>query len=183
MKCIAGIGSRKTPKVMMDLIALLGRWCLEMGIWVRSGHAPGADYAWECGAQDRTIVYLPWWSFNKDDRYHTKNIVLWDEVDLMMRQRALASISKYHPHHERLNAGGTKLMARNYFQVFGTKPEPKPVDAVVCWTPGGNGKGGTGQAIRMAKSHNIPVIDLGLNMPLFDSYQSIRDHIANVISL
>ncbi len=31
---------------------------------------------------------------------------------------------------------------------------------VVCWTPGGRGRGGTGSAIRLARSREIPVHDL-----------------------
>ena len=55
----------------------------------------------------------------------------------------------------------TKLMARNYFQMFGTQEVARPVNAVVCWTPNGNGSGGTGQALRMAKPRMIPIFDLG----------------------
>jgi len=36
-----------------------------------------------------------------------------------------------------------------------------PVGAVICWTPGGSGEGGTGQAIRVAQAHEIPVLDMG----------------------
>jgi hypothetical protein len=31
---------------------------------------------------------------------------------------------------------------------------------VVCWTPGARGRGGTGSAIRLARSREIPVHDL-----------------------
>jgi len=31
---------------------------------------------------------------------------------------------------------------------------------VVCWTPGARGRGGTGSAIRLARSRGIPVHDL-----------------------
>ena len=32
---------------------------------------------------------------------------------------------------------------------------------VVCWTPGGQLKGGTAQALRIATALNIPIINLG----------------------
>jgi hypothetical protein len=42
---------------------------------------------------------------------------------------------------------------------------------VICWTSRGLGGGGTGQAIRIAKAHKIPVFDLGkpdIEQPLSD---------------
>ena len=37
-----------------------------------------------------------------------------------------------------------------------------PVNVVICWTEGGRGEGGTGQALRLAKMLNIPIIDYGV---------------------
>lgn len=51
-------------------------------------------------------------------------------------------------------------MNRNGAQVFGSSFDI-PIDIMVCWTPGGSGSGGTGQAIRIAKVVGIPVLDLG----------------------
>ena len=51
-------------------------------------------------------------------------------------------------------------MARNSYQVLGRNLDD-PVEFVICWTPGGSGSGGTGQAIRIAKDYQIPVFDLG----------------------
>ena len=47
-------------------------------------------------------------------------------------------------------------MARNTYQVLGLDLM-SPVDFVICWTPLGRDDGGTGQAIRIANAHNIPV--------------------------
>ena len=47
------------------------------------------------------------------------------------------------------------LHARNYLIV-------RDARHVICWTPRGEVTGGTGQAIRIANSLNIPVHNLGL---------------------
>jgi cell division GTPase FtsZ len=53
-----------------------------------------------------------------------------------------------------------KLHARNAMIVLG-KNLDDPVDFIICWTPGGTGSGGTGQALRIARAYGIPVYDLG----------------------
>ena len=157
--CIAGIGSRKTPAHILDQMFEIGEWCKGNKWWVRSGHAPGADTAFELGAKNHTIVYLPWRGFNGP--CHTKHVVYYDQIPNQVRIRVVNSIQKFHPNPTALTGPTRKLMGRNYLQVFGSQVKAMPVLAVVCWTPKGNGKGGTGQAIRIAKHHNIPVIDLG----------------------
>ena len=53
-------------------------------------------------------------------------------------------------------------MVRNVHQVLGPEPgSSPPSDLVICWTPEGEGEGGTGMAIRLADRHGIPVVDLG----------------------
>ena len=168
---IAGIGSRETPKLILDQMLEIGKLVALKGGWVRSGHASGADLAFEMGAKEHTIVYLPWRSFG--GRLYTSNIVVWDELDEVIKERAIEAVRKYHPAPERLKPGAWKLMGRNYLQVFGSKKQLKPVDAIICWTPGGKGSGGTGQAIRIAKAHNIPVIDLGRSKKSGTQYQTL----------
>ena len=157
--CIAGIGSRKTPTAVLATMEAIGKWCRENNWWVRSGHAPGADLAFEQGALDNTIVYLPWPGFNGPCL--TRYAISLDRVRREVRAKAQRSVNYFHPNPSALSGTGYRFMCRNYFQIFGTKIEPNPVSAVVCWTPGGTGGGGTGQAIRIARHHKIPVIDLG----------------------
>ena len=53
-------------------------------------------------------------------------------------------------------------MVRNIHQVLGPEPgSSPPADVVLCWTPNGAGGGGTGLAVRLARRHGIPVVDLG----------------------
>ena len=67
---------------------------------------------------------------------------------------------EFHPAWDKLSPAAKKLQARNCYQVLGYDLET-PSQFVVCWTPRGSGSGGTGQAIRIAKSHNIPIFDFG----------------------
>lgn len=54
---------------------------------------------------------------------------------------------------------------RNLRQIVGMEPlHGEMVQAskfVVCWTPGGQLKGGTAQTLRIATAMNIPIINLG----------------------
>lgn len=59
-----------------------------------------------------------------------------------------------------LKDGAKKLQARNSHQVLGLDLNT-PSDFIICWTKGGKGIGGTGQALRIAKAYNIPIFDCG----------------------
>lgn len=58
------------------------------------------------------------------------------------------------------SGGARRLQARNSHQILGWDLNSHS-DFVICWTKGGKGNGGTGQAIRIAKDYNIPVFDCG----------------------
>jgi hypothetical protein len=154
----AGIGSRETPDDVRHLMHILAvklrreRWTL------RSGGAPGADTAFEAGATEDggyqwAEIYLPWPGF--EDR-------LTQQVRLVRPTQAAYKVAEqFHPAWERLSEGARALQARNVHQVLG--PDVKnPVLSkfVICWTRDGNGAGGTGQAVRIARAHSIPVYDL-----------------------
>lgn len=168
----AGIGSRETPD---DVLDLMGRFAFDYmdDAILRSGHAPGADLAFEqgvahgmcwpeCDDVERFVeIYLPWRSFNK-------------EASVAVRPRlneptpeAMEVAAEYHPAWQYLKPAVKKLMARNAHQVLGANLDD-PVDFVVCWTPDGSldgqGKkvGGTGQALRIAHDYGIEVWNLAL---------------------
>ena len=51
----------------------------------------------------------------------------------------------------------------SHFKIFGSGPEPVPVDAVVCWANVngyGVAKGGAAQAVQIANAAGIPVLNL-----------------------
>lgn len=156
MRVITGVGSRETPNEVLAAMTRIGEWCREQEIYVRSGHADGADYAFERGALEYTIAYLPWKGFGK--ALLTPHAFV--PTDSGAMQLAFASVDRFHPAPGRLSDAARTLMARNWFQVMGLDGK-SPTRCVVCFTPGGKGGGGTGQAIRIAKAHSIPVFDFG----------------------
>lgn len=149
MKTYAGIGSRQAPA---DVCAFLTRVALRLqshGYVLRSGGAEGADKAFEAGAGNAKEIFLPWKGFNENR-----------SPLYMDNPKAMEIAEKLHPAWDKLSPAAKKMMARNAHQILG-KDLNNPVRFVVCWTPNGTGSGGTGQAIRHARSLQIPVIDFG----------------------
>jgi len=134
----AGIGSRQTPLPVMDLMTEMARLLDARGFTLRSGGAIGADTAFERGATKKEI-YLA-------------------EQAISPEAFALAEI--YHPAWHRCDQWARRLHARNCYQVLG-RDLRTPARFVLCWTQGGTGRGGTGQAIRIARAHGVPVFDMG----------------------
>lgn len=164
MKYYAGIGSRETPKEILDVFTKLGKFLASKKYTLRSGHADGADMAFENGCDlvngDKEI-FLPWNNFNNSNSKLVLNSK--DAYDIA---------SQYHPYWHNLKEGARKLQARNSHQVLGWDLNT-PSDFIICWTKNGKGVGGTGQAIRIAKAHNISVFDAG-------SYKDLDDVILNL---
>lgn len=159
IRTYAGIGSSKTPAPIgrrMHRIATrleaLG-WLLQSG---GNGHPKpgkeptGADAWFESGVHDsgNARIFLPWeGAFGHPSPLHV--------VD----ERAHVIARYYHPAYHRLSPSGRLLMGRNSYQVLGADLD-EPVAFVVCWTPGGRVTGGTGQALRIAADHGIPIFNL-----------------------
>lgn len=153
----AGIGSQETPPEVLEqmydiAIQLSPRWLL------RSGHADGADTAFELGALNANgpmEIFIPWFGFkgapHNDPRY--------------IRPKATQGLADYaasfHPAWNKCSDAAKLLHMRNVCQVLGENGD-QPTQLVICWTRGGRAGGGTGQAIRIAQAHNIPVFDLGV---------------------
>ena len=151
----AGVGARATPAPIIKSMELIGaqladRWHL------RSGYAEGADMAFGRGCESAGgsfEMYLPWEGFNNapidDDRFIVPD---W-------KAELLDIASRCHPRWHYLSDTVKCLMARNVAQVLGLDLSSH-AKMVVCYTPGGNSGGGTGQAIRVANLYGIPVFDL-----------------------
>lgn len=149
MKYYAGIGSRKTPTNILQIMHNLGFVLAEQRYILRSGHAIGADLAFERGC---------------DCAHGLKEIFLASDAD----SKAMALAASVHPYWYNLSAYAQKLHARNGYQILG-KDLKTPSFFVICWTPDGadgalvptsNATGGTGQAIRLANRYQIPVINI-----------------------
>lgn len=164
MKYYAGIGSRETPKEILQLMQRIALDLSAAGYILRSGGADGADLAFEDGCWTPTTtqkeIFLPWKGFNNN----TSPLYV-------IPDKAFEISSQYHPRWKHLKEPVKKLMARNAQQVLG-KNLDSPVEFVICFSSDGCTKhserteatGGTGQAISIASAHNIPVYNLQREM-------------------
>jgi hypothetical protein len=149
----AGIGSRETPPNVLSLFEKIGTFLSIKGCILRSGHAQGADQAFENGCDKKLglkEIYLPWSKFEGSD----SSLVVEDP-------KAYEIAEKFHPYWYNLKDGAKKLQARNSHQVLGQDLNT-PSSFILCWTKKGKGEGGTGQAIRIARHYNIPIFDAGI---------------------
>lgn len=164
MKYYAGIGSRETPIKVLDFFTKLGKYLAKHDYILRSGHAEGADSAFEYGCvmvNGKKEIFLPWKNFGGSD----SNLIV-------SNPKAYEIAQKYHPYWHNLKDGARKLQARNSHQVLGLDLETYS-DFVICWTKNGSGSGGTGQAIRIAKAYDIPVFDAGK----YDSIDEVKENL------
>lgn len=155
MPFYAGIGSRETPQEICDLMRVVGRMMPRQGWILRSGHADGADMAFENGcdsAYGQKEIFLPWYRFNgSNSRLH--KIPDW----------AFEQASEIHPRWKFLKYGERKLHARNILQIMGLEPGNEGiVKVVICWTPNGQAVGGTRTALALAVDLEIPIVNLAV---------------------
>lgn len=158
----AGIGSRSTPKDILDQMVELAICFSRCGLTLRSGGASGADSAFEDGcdrAKGKKEIFLPFEYFNQNKSVLCKP-----------PQAAFDMAAEYHPTKSafsKMKYTFQAFHARNMQQVFGENLDC-PVRFVVCWTPDGcesdetrtKDTGGTGQAISAASRNKIPVFNL-----------------------
>ena len=133
----------------------------QSGWYLRSGFADGADKAFGLGAaqhsdatgQELFTMCLPWAGFNgapaQDPLFQV--IEAYDEIYRLARD--------HHLYWQDLSDGAKMLMIRNAAIVAGPNLDSH-ADLLICWTPGARAGGGTGHAIRIAKTLGVPVFDL-----------------------
>jgi hypothetical protein len=162
-KFYAGIGSRQTPPDVLALMTRVAAYLRAQGWTLRSGHAQGADRAFEVGANRKAVVYLPWPRFGQDKYGDDPGMPVLGE-DVCDRARWAANHKvlvalKIRPKTEAPNI--VPLMGRNVAQVLGMPGDP-PSKFVVCWCPEMDGKpqGGTACAVQLAAHEGIPVFNL-----------------------
>lgn len=149
----AGIGSRETPENICKTMTTVAETLETAGFGLHSGHADGADIAFEEGAKTKRI-FLPWVGFNRASPGEDGHMVL----DYTIQLEDLAM--KFHPNWNAVSGPAKRLLARNGYQILGPKLDT-PVQFVICWTKEGKREGGTGQALRIADHYKIPIVDLG----------------------
>jgi hypothetical protein len=131
----------------------------DAGYILRSGAADGADTAFEQGCNEAggpKEIFLPWKGFNNN-------------TSMLYEQHpdSFKLAGQIHRGWNHLLPSVRKLMARNMHQVLGIDLKT-PSAFVVCWTPDGctsiehytERTGGTGTAISLASSLDIPVFNL-----------------------
>ena len=162
-----GIGARKTPGPINDILEFSplykffywGKTLAIKGFILRSGHADGADLAFEKGCDSvngKKEIYLPWKSFNGSD----------SELYNLSKEAYDIAAYIYGTGWKYLKPPVKKLMARNMFQIMGYDLKT-PSKFVLCWTPDGctskqnrsKKTGGTGQAIAYADEMKIPIFN------------------------
>lgn len=147
----AGIGSRSTPLGILCEMTRMATNLELCGFTLRSGGAQGADNAFEKGVKNpaHKEIFLPWRLFNNNT---SGRYIVGDD--------AIRMAAHFHPAWHNCSHAARKLHGRNSYIIMGENLDD-PVDFVLCYTPNGNGKGGTGQGMRIAMHYGIPVFDLG----------------------
>lgn len=155
-KFYAGIGSRKTPPEERCQIRELALELNKQGYILRSGGAEGADTYFE-GAATNKEIFLPWDDYSR--RPISRDTNPGSSYIQGATDAAVSFARRFIDGYEDRNHAVRMLLARNMHQVLGEDLKT-PVDFVICWTPDGKVMGGTGHAIRLARSRDIPVYNL-----------------------
>ena len=154
----AGIGSRATPRAVLETMTVMAAWLARKGWHLHTGGAAGADTAFAAGAPPgQRTLFLPWSGYRGNAAPDCRTLSA-DRMD-----RCLSIASALHPAWHRCSPAARKLHARN--AAILAADTATPVDAVVAFTVAGAVKGGTGMGIRIAHSRGIPVLNLGVLRP------------------
>jgi hypothetical protein len=155
----SGIGSRRTPENIQELMVKLGHYLAGRGWVLRSGGAEGADTAFEKGCDQvhgRKEIFLPWKGYNNNKSpFFYKGKLISDDI----KHQSFELASQYHPAWGQCSYGAKCLLARDGMQILG-KDLKTPVSMVLFWSPDPN-HGGTSQALRIARDHKIVIFNLG----------------------
>lgn len=152
MKFYAGFGSRETPPDVLHWIRWAARALAAQGWTLRSGHADGADQAFELGAAGQAQIFLPWPNYNHETPVQGWSMPYPDT-------NAYRIAEETHPAWYRLGSGGRALHARNCHQVLGPTLTD-PVRFGLCWTEDGRRRGGSATTIRLAEKYKIEVLNM-----------------------
>lgn len=160
-KVYTGIGSRKTPLDIQQLMEAYANHLAVNGWTLRSGGAEGADQAFQRGVHGGPKeIYVPWDGFNNfthdpaNGFFATKRFSNWVEAQKIA--------SNNHPAWHKCGDGVRTLHTRNVYQVLGRDLD-SPTHMVVYYSEvnsKGNPKGGTAMAVNIAKQCGVPTCNL-----------------------
>lgn len=161
-----GVGARVTPLHIQHTMSTMASELAHAGWSLRSGHADGADLAFEQGSKVSSIrnqIFLPWAGFNGADPLNPNYHVMTDDEFDKASEYLLRQLDSDHWH--KMKDSHRRLHARNVLQLFGPQPNPyldkAPISKfVICWTPQAEIVGGTATVIKLANWWNIPVFNL-----------------------
>ncbi len=151
--------------VLESIVAAASRLA-QAGWRMRTGLSPGADQAFYEGAlagRGCVELYLPCADFESQVRSAAEGpdvLVLKEPTDA-----AYSLAARFHPGWAALSPRARRLRARDVHEVLGGDLRV-PAALVVCWTPEGSldgsdpRAGATGQALRVAHHHGVPVLNL-----------------------
>lgn len=167
-KYYAGIGSRKTPKEILLREQRIAEKLRDKGYGLRSGHAKGADQAFERGSiGGNNEVIKPsknfeWQSdlpgYNKYINYdeNLEDDKLYKEIlQQILTERHYKNLMNSNPYVQ-------KLILRDMQQILGDPQGTNPSKFVLYSAPqkGEDVLGGTGYATKLAKERGIPTFNL-----------------------
>lgn len=165
----AGIGSREINEEEIKRITAVGEYLAQKELIQFSGNAEGSDITFQKASGGRCVIFLPWANFNNEIYDIKKSLASYvvghiDNEYINLHPKVKAEKGKKV--EDILNNSTRKFMNRNSFQITGYNEWPE-VKFVVCCAdpldPPTYVSGGTGQAVRIAHSKNIPVINLRLD--------------------
>lgn len=160
MMYYTGIGSREITGEEAHKIRVISKKLSSKYI-VYSGNAEGSDITFQEGSGGKCVIFLPWLSFNTDV-YNINNSIAYFDVGNTTVGKEYAM--KHHDSYGTLTQGGKRLMCRNSHQILGYKDYPRTSFVVYCAKEiGGVPKGGTAQAVKIARSLGIPTFNIRNN--------------------
>ncbi|QYC51529.1 hypothetical protein key_038 [Erwinia phage KEY] len=171
LKYYTGIGSRKAPEPVTDIMSDLAVILYNLGYILRSGRAEASDYAFQRGAEfamrqpmissntkTRQEIYIPNERFNacfgNIGAINPSKFKNYREAELLMED--------IHPAGRRLKGFAREAHIRNMYQVLGQDLNT-PSDLVILWAkPKGQFEvdGGTNSAFQLARLYKIPTFNL-----------------------
>lgn len=171
------IGSRETPKDVMELMTKFAEKACSFKYVGRSGGADGADSCLEEGVKafqskmtlaptlssEFMEIYLPWKDFNGRDSSMSGYYTLpW--MDNKYEAEKIAS--EIHPAWDKCSQGAKKLHSRNVYQLLGQDLNT-PSRFVLCWAKPKDKdrktehvQGGTATAVKLGIDNGVEIINL-----------------------
>ena len=159
----AGIGSRATPRAVLETMTVMAAWLARKGWRLHAGGAAGADTAFAAGAPPslRTL-FLPWSGYRGNAGPDCRTLSARTAAPLSLDR--LGPASRLAP----LLARGTEACTLETAPIL-LGPDTADVPVRRCRGVGRARdcalSGGTGMGIRIARAHGIPVLNLGVLRP------------------